>query len=64
MSLATLERAIVEEIREVINFRGFKNKDLMEWSSGPVTPEEGEISLFLPRNGVNVSFAASLDHRK
>ena len=64
MSLATVERSIVEEVRELINFRGFRKKDLMEWSSGPVVPEEGEVALFLPKMGVNVSFASSLDHRK
>ena len=38
-------------------------KDLLEWSTGDVTPGDGEIAIRIEYLGVNAVVSASLDRR-
>lgn len=48
MSVASLEKAIVKELRIVAKNEKIKLKDLMEWSTGELKAQEGETLFFLP----------------
>ncbi len=48
MSFATLERAVLAELKVVAKNSKIRLKDIMEWSTGKVTPQEGETYYFLP----------------
>lgn len=58
MSLATLEREIVSETREVAKRPKLRKKDLIAWSTSPdgakVDDEAKEMQVHLPRLGVYV----------
>ena len=56
MSMTSLERAIMQELREVTGERNLRLKDLMEWSTGEITPQGHENVIDLPRNGVIVCY--------
>lgn len=45
MSLASLERAIAAECREVLKNPRFKVKDILEWSTADIKPRPGEIVI-------------------
>ena len=64
MSMQTLERAILAEAKTVLNNPKLKMKDIMEWSTGPVKAEDGEVIVELPGLGVNVAVAKSNDLRQ
>jgi hypothetical protein len=49
MSMASLESAIMVELKEVAGNKKLRLKDLMEWSTTPVTAREGETLYFLPK---------------
>lgn len=51
MSLSTLETAIVDELREVtgLSVKKLRKKDLMEWATAEITPQEGEKTVYLPK---------------
>ena len=56
MSMAKWEREILRELREVTGERSLRLKDLMEWSTGKLTPQDGEKMVYLPHNGVDVCY--------
>ena len=55
MSVATLERAILSELRAVAKNNKLRLKDMMEWSTSEVVAQEGETLYRLPDLGINVS---------
>jgi hypothetical protein len=48
MSFATLERAVLAELKQVAKNNKLRLKDIMEWSTGEVKAQEGETLYFLP----------------
>lgn len=48
MSMATLEKAILTELKEVAKNSKIRQKDIMEWSTSEVKAHEGETLFFLP----------------
>jgi hypothetical protein len=48
MSFATLERAVLAELKVVAKNSKIRLKDIMEWSTGELKPQEGETYYFLP----------------
>jgi hypothetical protein len=64
MSLRQLESAITAEARRLFMNPKLRVKDLQEWSSAQITPQEGEISERLPLNGVFVAVKAEFDKRQ
>jgi hypothetical protein len=64
MSFATLERAVLAEAKSVLNNRGLRKKDIIEWSTGDVKAEDGEVVVRCPELGVNVCVKKEHDKRK
>lgn len=55
MGIKQLEAAILAELKEVVGNRKIRQKDIMEWSTGNITAQEGETLYHLPELNVNVS---------
>lgn len=64
MSMQTLEREIVAEARGVLKNKKLRVKDMQEWSTGPITAEDGEVVISLPSLGVNVAVKKECDKRE
>ena len=56
MSMATLEKAVLEELRKVTGNNKLRKKDIMEWSTGEVKSQADEDLAHLPELGVNVAY--------
>jgi hypothetical protein len=54
MSMASLERELLTELKAVVGNSKLRKKDILEWSTGEVEVREGEVKYRLPRLGVNV----------
>jgi hypothetical protein len=48
MGMKEIERAILWELIEVSKNKKLKIKDIMEWSTGEIKPQEGEVLHYLP----------------
>lgn len=57
MALSALDKAILEEAREVTGNPKLRNKDIMEWYTGKdsVKPEAGEKAYYLPKLKVSIA---------
>lgn len=63
MSMRSVEGAIIAEARIVFKNSKLRVKDLMEWSTGQITPHDGEVVARMPSNRVFVSIKAEHDRR-
>ena len=54
MSMATLETAVLAELIMLTGNSKLKKKDMLEWSTGDIKPQEDEQVWNLPGMGVNV----------
>ncbi len=63
MSMATLERSILAETRDFLNNPKLRIKDIMEWNTAAVPPEDGEVCVRLPKAGVHVCVKTECDKR-
>jgi len=54
MGLRNLEAAILAELKQVAKNSKIRQKDIVEWSTGAVKPQEGEKYFHLPKLGVHV----------
>jgi hypothetical protein len=54
MGIKQLEAEILAELRKLTGNNKIRQKDIMEWSTGTIRPEEGETLYFLPEIKVNV----------
>lgn len=64
MSLASLEREMLQEARTVFNNPKLKKTDIIEWSTGGVNPADAdEVTGRLPRLKINVCVPAKADKR-
>jgi hypothetical protein len=64
MSMATLERVILQNARTVLNNPKLKMANILEWSTGEVKPRAGEIIVRIPDPGVNICVNVICDKRK
>lgn len=64
MSMATLERAVLAGARLVLENPKLKMKEILEWSTGSIKTEPGEITIRVPDPGVNVAVKKECDKRK
>lgn len=64
MSMQSLERAVLAGAKELFNNPKLRMKDLMEWSTGDVKAQPGEVAAYVKNPGVNVVIAAEHDKRK
>ena len=56
MSMATLEKAIWKEFKNVTGLKKTKFGDLQEWSIGEIEKHDGEVVVYLPGMGVWAAF--------
>jgi hypothetical protein len=63
MSMATLEREILVEARGFFRNQKLRMKDIMEWNTGDIQPEDGEVCVYLPKARVNVCVKTECDKR-
>jgi len=63
MSMATLELEILVEARGFFKNSKLRMKDIMEWNTGAVIPENGEVCVYLPKARVNVCVKTECDKR-
>jgi hypothetical protein len=57
MSLTSLERAILAELRQVTSNKKLKLEDIMAWQTGsPPDVQKGEKEIFLPDLAVYVVY--------
>ncbi len=63
MSMATLERAVLAGAKHMLNNPKLRMKDIMEWSSAEIAPQDGEIVAYVPDPGVYVAVEKELDCR-
>ena len=63
MSVATLEREILAQTKIAVKNPKLKMKDILEWSTGNVTPQDGEIAIRLDNPGCNVCILKINDKR-
>ena len=62
MTFASLERAVLAELKSVAKNNKIRLKDIMEWSTGEIKPQEGETYYFLPN--LNVHCCVKLPAKK
>ena len=55
MSMATLERAILAELKVVAKNRKLRMQDIAEWSTSKVYAQPGEVLYYLPELHVHVA---------
>lgn len=63
MSLRTLETAIVAGARIVLNNPKLRLKDLLEWRTSKLEPQDGEVTIRVDDPAVWATFPASCDKR-
>lgn len=63
MSMRQLESAITSEARRIFDNPKLRVKDLMEWSTGQIKPQDGETVEKMPLNGVYVAIKVECDKR-
>lgn len=62
MGMRDLERAVLREARAVLCNPKLRLKDILEWSTGDLGPQEGETIFRVPL-GVNVAVKHEHDRR-
>ena len=63
MSMASLEKAILEGARVVFCNPKLRKKDIVEWSSGAIMAQAGETVVGVPDLGVYVAVKTEHDKR-
>lgn len=58
MSMRQAEAAILREARELTGKGRLRQKDIVEWSTGPIQKREGETQFTLPKAGVTIAISA------
>ena len=56
MGIRNVEAKILSELRTVTGNKKLRQKDIMEWSTGEIFPEEGETLVRLPDLEINVVY--------
>jgi hypothetical protein len=64
MGIRALEAAILSGAKKALNNSRLRQKDIMEWSSGPIEHHDGEVTVHVPDPGVYVAVKKEHDKRK
>lgn len=64
MSMRSLESAVLAGARATFNNRKLRQKDIQEWSTGGIKPQDDEVTAFVADPGVNVTIKKECDKRK
>jgi len=62
--MATMEREILAQVKVIVKNSKLRKKDLLEWSTGDIKAQEGEVLVRLPSLSINVCILKELDKRK
>lgn len=62
MGMRTLEAAVLAEARELFKNPKLRQKDILAWSTGNVTPEPGEVVA--RTEGLQVDVCVKVEHDK
>ena len=54
MSMRELEAGILAELKQVAKNTKIRQKDIMEWSTGKIEPQDGDTYFYLTLLGVHV----------
>jgi len=63
MSMQSLERAILAELKTVAKNPKLKMKDIQNWSTGEPRLLDGDVLIYLPEMGVNCIILKDKDRR-
>jgi hypothetical protein len=63
MSMASLEREILAEAKDVFKNQKLTKNKIIEWSTGDVKAQDGEVAAYLPKIGVTICIALADDKR-
>jgi hypothetical protein len=64
MSMRSLENAILDEAKTVLKNNKLKRSSIIEWNTGDIKPQENEVTVFLPKMGVNLTVLKTDDKRQ
>lgn len=64
MSMASLERAVLSGAKVTFNNPRLRLKDIMEWSTGAIDAQAGEVVAKVPDPGCFVCVKKEMDKRK
>jgi hypothetical protein len=56
MSIASFEREMLAELRQVTEDKKLTRNDWLEWSTTPIAAQEGELLAYLPTLRVHVAY--------
>ncbi len=56
MSIASFERELLFELKEVTGNKKLTRNSWMEWSTTPVKAQDGELLAFLPKLSIHVAY--------
>jgi len=63
MGMRDLEKAVFKGSKTLLLNPKLKMKDIMEWSTGSLVPQEGEIVFYISSPGVYVCVKSEMDKR-
>lgn len=64
MGMRQLENAVLAGAKATFMNKGLKMKDILEWSTGDIKAQAGEVVARVDDPGVNVAIKKELDKRK
>lgn len=64
MSMRSLESAILRGARRAFANSKLRLKDIQEWNTGEIKPQDGEVTLYILDPGVYVTVKKECDKRK
>ena len=64
MSMATLERAFCAGARVILKNPKLRVKDIMEWRTSKIEPQDGEVVVYVSDPGGYVAVKKEVDKRK
>lgn len=63
MSMASLERDVLAAAKVYFKNPKLRLKDIMEWRTAEIRPEQGEVTGWVPKPGVFVTIRKEHDKR-
>lgn len=63
MSVRSYESAVVAEARGILKNSKLRLKDIMEWRTSVIEPEDGEVVIFCSGTGAYAAFKKEVDKR-
>ncbi len=64
MSFVDLQKAVLAGAQKTFNNPQLRTKDMIEWNTGEISAQQGEVVAFVEDPGVYVCISKSKDKRK